>query len=998
MEKTRFPLVLGVLPLLGLYGCDIGSDETLVTSSGIVNKGILSNAIAHAYQADNGALVKSVYTAVDGTFSLGEINFDGTLYIEVKTTSQTLATCDGASGCGDFPNGLKQAGEFDNNLNGRIDFGDKYFFNDEAFKLTAYIKPASSNGARLENFAVTPLTHLAAEKISKIQNANPDQIEIINAQVAELFGLNGTDITRVIPPDITSEDAMLNADPSQQLYAALNAAVASSATSNNTSVASVINTLATGFVNDGGLVGNSADEQKVTLASLQSLAKDVTYKVQQEFPNINLSEVAAQIEEEIAEQLAKPADEIVVPSQDPLLHADFDGDGLSDDDERDIYHTDPFNPDSDGDGLPDGEEIQIGTMPDNSDTDGDGLPDGWEVTFNLPPLSKSDQTDDDNDGLTNIEEFTYGSNPNSTDTDGDTLDDFAEVMTHNTLPGHVDTDLDSINDNIEITKGSNPLVANPIIEFVSDAQVYTNQTTGTLEFAVSADQSTIVTTGGLVDTGDLDIIDSVTDTNGVADVLFHGYGTTPDTADLPIRQESDSSALPTGNSKFIDISADNTHTVYSSNATDIIAVDANAQEDLFVFNRGLKDSIRMEKNGTEPTGGVTDYGVISGNNQFVLLTSTATNLTSNDTNASSDVFLNDLHISGNTNITLISRNYLSNDTANNDSFASSISSDGNRIAFVSRATNIIDNSITDNNGALIDVYLYDALTDSHFRISKHKNTAQDDTGADAAWVKISANGKGMVYQTPRDILDLNTGGAGANYNQIFYVDVDQVIAGTSVEEYTTLVTSSYDGSNFGYSDDHADGANLEITADGERVIYRSPAVNIISTGNNAASIEDIYVWDRSTAQNHRLSQFVYGTEADGSLGYDDNPGSNHINGMGVVDFSLSQDGNAVYAMLNYGDEYTDSPAGCSGALYYCLYRIKIPTVTLDSDNDGLSDVQELAISSSINNPDTDSDGLKDGIEIFQYKTSPIQADTDGDGTNDNHEIINGTDPLDPSVP
>lgn len=42
MEKARFPLVLGVLPLLGLHGCDIGSDETLVTSSGIVNKGILS--------------------------------------------------------------------------------------------------------------------------------------------------------------------------------------------------------------------------------------------------------------------------------------------------------------------------------------------------------------------------------------------------------------------------------------------------------------------------------------------------------------------------------------------------------------------------------------------------------------------------------------------------------------------------------------------------------------------------------------------------------------------------------------------------------------------------------------------------------------------------------------------------------------------------------------------------------------------------------------------
>lgn len=297
-------------------------------------------------------------------------------------------------------------------------------------------------------------------------------------------------------------------------------------------------------------------------------------------------------------------------------------------------------------------------MSNNSDTYGDGLPDGWEVMFNLPPLSKSDQTDDDNDGLSNIEEFTYGSNPNSFDTDGDTLDDFAEVMTHNTLASHVDTDLDSINDNIEITKGSNPLVANPIIKFVSGAQVYTNQTTGTLEFSVSADQSTIITTGGIVDTCDLDIIDTVTDTNGVVDVLFHGYRTTANTADLPISQESDSSLLPTGNSKFTDIFADNTYTVFSGNATDIIEVDSNVQEDLFVFNRSLKDSIRMEKNGIEPAGGVTDYGVISGNNKYVLFTSTATNLVATDTNSTSDVFLNDLEISSGNNIILISRNYL----------------------------------------------------------------------------------------------------------------------------------------------------------------------------------------------------------------------------------------------------------------------------------------------------------------------------------------------------
>jgi hypothetical protein len=42
---------------------------------------------------------------------------------------------------------------------------------------------------------------------------------------------------------------------------------------------------------------------------------------------------------------------------------DRDGDGLFDDDETDVYGTDPDNPDSDGDGIDDGQEVYNGTDP-----------------------------------------------------------------------------------------------------------------------------------------------------------------------------------------------------------------------------------------------------------------------------------------------------------------------------------------------------------------------------------------------------------------------------------------------------------------------------------------------------------------------------------------------------------------------------------------------------------------------------------------------------------
>ena len=93
----------------------------------------------------------------------------------------------------------------------------------------------------------------------------------------------------------------------------------------------------------------------------------------------------------------------------PALAVDTDGDGLTDDDETNIYGTDPNLADTDGDGLTDGEEVNTyNTQPNNTDTDGDGLTDGAEIANSADPLV----TDTDSDGLTDGEEVnTYNDNP-----------------------------------------------------------------------------------------------------------------------------------------------------------------------------------------------------------------------------------------------------------------------------------------------------------------------------------------------------------------------------------------------------------------------------------------------------------------------------------------------------------------------------------------------------------------------------------------------------------
>jgi uncharacterized repeat protein (TIGR01451 family) len=60
--------------------------------------------------------------------------------------------------------------------------------------------------------------------------------------------------------------------------------------------------------------------------------------------------------------------------------------------------------------------------------------------------------------------------------------------------------------------------------------------------------------------------------------------------------------------------------------------------------------------------------------------------------------------------------------------------------------------------------------------------------------------------------------------------------------------------------------------------------------------------------------------------------------------------------------------------------IVVDTTDVDSDGDGLSDIDEGIAGSDPHNPDTDGDGIPDGIEVGGDPHSP--ADTDDDGTPD----------------
>lgn len=159
----------------------------------------------------------------------------------------------------------------------------------------------------------------------------------------------------------------------------------------------------------------------------------------------------------------------------PLGDADFDN--LSDDEEINIYKTDPDNQDTDGDNIIDGDEVNIyqtnplasdsdedtlsddnelfeyGTNPNAADTDGDGYSDGEEVyPLFSDPLDPYDPgyPDADGDGLSDQNEDEFGTDPENPDTDGDQLKDGEEVNVYMTDPLSIDTDSDTIQDGIEV--------------------------------------------------------------------------------------------------------------------------------------------------------------------------------------------------------------------------------------------------------------------------------------------------------------------------------------------------------------------------------------------------------------------------------------------------------------------------------------------------------------------------------------------------------------------
>src|SRR5688500_4164002 len=134
---------------------------------------------------------------------------------------------------------------------------------------------------------------------------------------------------------------------------------------------------------------------------------------------------------------------------------------------------------------------------------------------------------------------------------------------------------------------------------------------------------------------------------------------------------------------------------------------------------------------------------VSADGRFVAFYSFASNLVPGDTNGHPDVFLRDRQ-TGST--TLVSRGY-DGSPANGMSLDPSISADGNYVAFLSNAENLV---LGDDDGSA-DAFVYNRLTGQNSIIG------QDSFGTDAPF--ISGNGRFVVFHTYAALVPEDTQGA-----------------------------------------------------------------------------------------------------------------------------------------------------------------------------------------------------------------------------------------------
>jgi Tol biopolymer transport system component len=211
-----------------------------------------------------------------------------------------------------------------------------------------------------------------------------------------------------------------------------------------------------------------------------------------------------------------------------------------------------------------------------------------------------------------------------------------------------------------------------------------------------------------------------------------------------------SGAQATGGSLEPRISADGRYVAFYSSATNLVANDTNAFDDIFVHDRVKKKTRRVSvrTGGAQAPEDSFDPS-ISADGRYVAFASGAADLVGNDMNGKPDIFVHDRRKKKTTRVSVRTDGA----QAFGNSFAPSISADGRYVAFHSDAPSLIGN----DTNSKVDVFV-------HNRKKRRTKRVSVGTGGTQAtdrsfWPSISANGRYVAfYSDATDFIGNDTNG------------------------------------------------------------------------------------------------------------------------------------------------------------------------------------------------------------------------------------------------
>lgn len=278
---------------------------------------------------------------------------------------------------------------------------------------------------------------------------------------------------------------------------------------------------------------------------------------------------------------------------------------------------------------------------------------------------------------------------------------------------------------------------------------------------------------------------------------------------------------------------------FTSSSTNLVAVDANSQTDVFVHDRetGGTSLVSMSAVNAQGDGG-SDSPAISADGRYVAFRSSATNLVTADTNAVPDVFLRDRQAATTTRVSISNTGAQSN----NMSGGAALSADARIVAFNSSATNLVSNDTNAN----FDVFVRDRQAATTIIVSIDSDGTQANGFSESP--SVSADGQRLAfYSSATNLVPGDTNGAG----DIFVHDLST--------RTTTRVSVASDGAQASTS-----STSPCISGNGRFVAFQSAAANLVPNDTNDAS--DVFVHDLETGTTTRVSVSTDGSEATGVSG------------------------------------------------------------------------------------------------------------------------------------